>query len=284
LTDEFEFSGGFSMGEGTYRVDLLVIDSSTRVLKKRWEVKAARNHDERNVQVAMPPMTVSSLYNRSWDGKMAADGKGMRVTILLDAAPRDPRATRLRAWDRAMLIDSVSSILRQIPTESVRLVAFNLDQQRELFRDDQLDRPGLMRLSRSLRELELGTVSYGTLKNHHGWAAMLSGLTNQETAAEEPSDVVIFLGPMIRNGEKIPAELFTAGKSRRPHFYYFEFLPMWHRGSEFPDAIVHVTAACGGTTLKIHTPGELGQAIQKLLDQTHKEQLRQPFPLSSSNQ
>jgi hypothetical protein len=284
LTDEFELSGGFSIGEGNYSVDLLVIDSGKRMLKKRWEVKAARNHEERNVQIAMAASTAAPLFNRSWDGKMTTDGKGLRVTILMNAAPRDPRATRLRAWDRAMLIDSVSSILRQIPTESVRLVAFNLEQQRELFRDNQLDRPGLMRLSRSLRELELGTVSYGTLKNHHGWASMLAGFTNEEVEAEEPSDVVIFLGPMNRNLDKVPVELFTAAKTKRPHFYYFEFLPMWHRGNELPDVIAHATSARSGTTLKIHSPGELGQAIQKLLDQTRKEQLRQPLSLSSGNQ
>jgi hypothetical protein len=284
LSQEFEFSGGFSMGEGHYAVDVLVVDSSTRVLHKHWDLRAVRTHDERNVQVAMPALTAAPLYNRSWNGKMTADGKGLRVTILLNAAPRDPRATRLRAWDRAMLIDSLSSMLRAIPTESVRLVAFNLEQQREIFRDERLDRPGLGRLGRSLRELELGTVSYSVLKNHGGWAEMLSSLTNQEVEAEEPSDVVIFVGPMSRNLGKVPAEYLTPAKGRRPHFYYFEFLPMWRRGNELPDVISHTTSARSGTTLKIHTPGELGQAIQKLMDQTRKEQSRQQLVISSGIQ
>jgi hypothetical protein len=283
MSNEFELSGGFSMGEGNYTVDLLAIDSNTRVLRKTWEIRSFRNHEERNVQVALPERTAATLYNRSWDGKMVGDGKGLRVTILLNAAPRDFRATALRAWDRAMLIDSVSSILHQIPTESVRLVAFNLEQQREIFRDDKFDRQGLMRLARSLRALELGTVSYSALKNRRGWAEMLSGFTNQEVATDEPSDVVIFLGPMNRKFEKIPPELLTPAKSKRPHFYYFQFLSMWRRGNELPDAITHATSARNGTTFKIHSPGELGQAIQKLLDQTRKEQPRQSPALSAAN-
>ncbi len=200
LSQEFEFSGGFSMGEGHYAVDVVVVDSSTRVLHKHWDLRAVRTHDERNVQVAMPALTAAPLYNRSWTGKMAADGKGLRVTILLNAAPRDPRATRLRAWDRAMLIDSLSSMLRAIPTESVRLVAFNLEQQREIFRDDRLDRPGSRTSGkRSLRELELGTVSYSVLRRIMealGGDAFQPWTNQVKWRPDEPSDVVIFVGPM----------------------------------------------------------------------------------------
>ena len=39
----------------------------------------------------------------------------MRLTILLDAAPVDPRSLKLRAWDRTFLLDSVASVLREIP-------------------------------------------------------------------------------------------------------------------------------------------------------------------------
>ena len=118
----------------------------------------------------------------------------LRLTILLDAVPMNPRSLKLRAWDRAFLLDSISSVLREIPSESVRIVAFNLDQQEEISRDDNFDRSGLARLSHALRKVELGSISYHKLSQPQGWSEMLTRLSKDELEAEEPADAVIFLG------------------------------------------------------------------------------------------
>lgn len=267
LRNLIEISGGFSLGEGEYEVDLLVTDNGERTLRHHWKVKAARNHSEREVQMVMKPDTVAPVSTRPWDGKSVADGKRVRVTVLLDAAPTNPYAQKLHAWDRAFLLDSLSSLLRQIPWESVRLVAFNLDQQREIFREDMVDRSSFFRLARELRELELGTVSYSVLKRQQGWADLLANMTNKEIEADKPSDLVIFLGPVTRIAQKIPAEILDPPKSNSPRFFYLEYYPAWRQGSEFSDSINSLTAARNGSTIKIHSPGELARGIQRMLGQ-----------------
>jgi hypothetical protein len=47
-----------------------------------------------------------------------------------------PRRTKLRPNDMVTLMSTVSSLLDRVPTKNVRLVIFNLDQQRELYRQD----------------------------------------------------------------------------------------------------------------------------------------------------
>jgi hypothetical protein len=267
LNSYFEMSGGFTLGEGDYSVDLLVVDSFDRLTRSHWKLKAARAHGEQDIQVTMRTLTAAPLASRPWDGKLVEKGQGFRLTVLLDAAPREASALRLRAWDRVFLLDSVASLLRQIPCESVRVVAFNLDQQREIFRDDHFDRAGFRRLSRSLRELELGTVSYSVLKTQQGWADLLANMTNMEVNAENPSDAVIFLGPVTRIMQKVPPSNLTPARNNSPRFFDLEYIPYWRAGSEFPDAIHHVTVSRNGTILKVHSPAELARGIQRMLEQ-----------------
>jgi hypothetical protein len=266
LDDHFELSGGFALGEGDYTIDLLVADSTERFLQTHWKLKTVRGRGEEQVPLTMPAHTAGQLSSRPWDGKLTGKGQGLRVTVLLDAAPRDPNSIRLRVWDRTFLLDSVSSLLRQIPCESVRLVAFNLEQQREIFREEQFDRTGFRRLGRALRDLELGTIEYAVLKRQWGSAELLANLTNREVQAEAPSDVVIFLGPVTRLMHRVSVADLEPANNNRPQFFDFEYFPAWMGGGEFPDSIHHVTIARNGTVLKIHSPGELARGIQKMLE------------------
>jgi hypothetical protein len=156
-------------------------------------------------------------------------------------------------------------VLRQIPCESVRLVAFNLDQQREVFRQDRLDADGLRKLDGALRKLELGTISANVLRDQDGWSDLLAHVSNEEVSAGDPSDLVMFLGPTARITGKVRKEILAAPKSAKPQFFYLEYFPMWRRGAEFPDSIHQLTNERGGTVLKIHNPGEFAGAIQKVL-------------------
>jgi hypothetical protein len=267
---EISASGVIALGEGKYVVELVLMDNNERVLRKRWKATAVRKRDEKKVQVTTQPFTATAVSARFWSGKPASPGSGIRLTILLDAAPMNPRSLKLRAWDRAFLLDSISSVLREIPSDTVRVVAFNLDQQEEIFRDDNFGRSGLARLSHALRKVELGSISYHKLGRPQGWSEMLTRLSTDEVEAKEPADAVIFLGPATRLSDKIPKEALTLPKDKKTRFYYLEYFPSWRRGYEMPDAIHHFTAAqCDGMVLKIHSPGEFATAIHKLRTELH---------------
>jgi hypothetical protein len=266
---EISASGIIALGEGKYTAELVVMDDRERVVQKKWSAKAVRKHDEKRVQVTTRPFTATPITSRFFPNKLATPGSGIRLTVLLNAAPVNPKALKLRAWDRAFLLDSVASVLREIPYDTVRVVAFNLDQQEEIFRQDDFDRAGLAGLARALRKLELGSISYRKLGEPQGWSALLTRLSKDEVEAKNPADAVIFLGPTTRISDKIPKEGIALPKQKRTRFYYLEYFPAWRRGNEMPDAIHHFTAECDGTVLKIHSPAELATAIQRLRADLH---------------
>ena len=92
---------------------------------------------------------------------------------------------------------------------------------------------------------------------------MLASLVNEQLVESESSDAVIFLGPTLRVSRKTPSEILKTGRPAKPRFYYFEYFP-W-QGGDFADSIEHLTGALHGTTFRIHSPGEFGKGMQKLL-------------------
>lgn len=283
LKQYVEMSGGFAVGEGHYQIEVLVADQrANRTSRKRWSTHVARPNRQGVSVVSVPAGTVIPIEERPRPIQMDTSGKGLRLTILLDAAPLNPRSPSLRAEDRAFLLGSLSSVLKQIPCASVRLRAFNLDQQRELFSQDQFDDAGFIKLARSMEDMELGTVSTKVLQQHHGAVEMLLDYANQELLAADPSDAVIILGPHTHYFAEIPRGMLKGRETPNPHFSYFEYFPgifgrlenagvLERRGvtrrGEFhePDTLSSLTKRLEGTVYEISSPADLANSIHKML-------------------
>ena len=259
---EIEFSGAIGVGIGKYKVETLLVDDHNRVQRKSWSVNVAPRGKEKSVEPAIRPNRISALSVPLWEHTRRSAEAGRRLTVLLDAAPMMPWSLKLRAWDRAFLIGSLSSLLRQSGATEVRVVAFNLDQQRVIFRDDDFENDGFVKLNRALQALELGTVSYHSLQRGTGWADLLVNLVNAEVTGDDSSDAVVFLGPNIRIMDKIDPEALRTRADIGPRLYYFEYFS--HFGYEFPDSIHHLTNACRGTVFKMHSAADFAASIAKL--------------------
>ena len=273
LKQKVDFSGAFSAGEGRYLVEVLIVDKGTyRMSRTRWTVNVARKHKERQVPLNVSEHTVIPTTFLPWNGQLKPNGQGLRVTVLLDAAPIYPFALKLRAWDRSFLLSTLSSVLAHIDCESVRLVAFNLEQQKEIYREDQFGESGFEKLALAIRNLELSTISYQTLENREGFLDLLLRLANSERVAANPSDVVIFLGPQSRFYERAPVQISHSAGEGNPKFFYLEYMPPWVRGAEFPDSVESVTKAFAGTSYKLHSPPELANALGKISAQVERQE------------
>jgi len=164
-------------------------------------------------------------------------------------------------------------LLEHVPAASVRLVAFNLDQQRELYRKDRFLLRDLPAVADAMSRTELSLVDVSVLQNKRGHVEELAGLVNQEIRSEAPPDVVLFLGPASRYPDKIPQESLEKPVDGGPHFLYFQLMPALRGGRggiaamappTLPDSIRHAVSRLGGKTTVIRTPGDLAKAIERL--------------------
>jgi hypothetical protein len=263
---EAEVGGGYLVGEGKYKVTWKLQDETGRVCRKEWSFQAKRSRSESKVRVAMEPNTAAPISAWVAGGKRATDDAApIRLTILMHAAPATPRRTRMSARDRFWLLGTLSSLLERLPTRSVRLVVFNLDQQKELYRQEDFQTGAFQDVAQSLDSLELGRVDYQVLQNQRGHVELLADMVNQEVGAAQQSDVVLFLGPMSRYFDKIPDSILSRPTGAAPRFFYFQYRPpIMRMESTLPDLIHSAVSKLKGKTLIIHTPGDFAKGIDQV--------------------
>jgi hypothetical protein len=260
--------GAFAVGPGRYKVELLVIDRHGRSFSKRWKLKTS-TPSKQAVASELGPLTVRPLAADNWSGQL--DPKGVRLTVLLDATATSVTAAKLR--DEAfLLLQLLASLLRQVPCQWVRIVAFNLDQQREVFRQENFDAAGFAKLSAALRQVQFSTVSYQALQRR-SWSKFLLRITEEQISANNPPDAVVFIGASTHFMEKVPKELRESLVPGPAHFFYFEY---YGYRVPLPDAIDYLTHNLKGTVFRINSAKEFGKAIQKMLAQLGANQTSEP--------
>jgi hypothetical protein len=263
-SNEVEVGGGYLLGEGRYAVSWKMTDDAGRVCRKEWRVEAKRSHGEGKVKVAMAPNTVNSFSSWTVGRGNTDDAPPIRLTVLMHAAPNSPRRMRMAARDRILLLGTLSALLERLPTSSVRLVVFNLDLQRELYRQENFATSGFNDVAQSLDGLELGLVDYHVLQNRRGHVDLLADMVNQEVNAPQPSDVVLFLGPMARYVDRMPDSVLEKPPGSTPKFFYFQYRPMMRMESTLPDVIHSAVSRLKGKTVIIHSPGDFAKGIDQV--------------------
>ena len=263
---EVEVGGGYLIGEGRYQVTWKLQDETGRVCRKQWKFEAKRSHSESKVKVAIEPNTVAPLSTWVAGGQRARDDAApIRLTILMHAAPTSPRRTRMNARDRFLLLGTLSSLLERLPTKSVRLVVFNLDLQKELYRHENFGSGGFNDVAQSLDGLELNAVDYTVLQKPKGHVELLADLMNQEVAAAQPSDVVLVVGPMSRFVDKVQDGMMVKPGGSAPRFFSFQYRsPMMRMQANLPDVIQSAVSKMKGKTVIINTPGDFAKGIDQV--------------------
>ncbi|HYP06478.1 MAG TPA: hypothetical protein VER03_09655 [Bryobacteraceae bacterium] len=257
-----ELGGGYVVGEGKYRVDMLVSDDEGRTCTKKWNLSAKLNRKEDDVPPGMAPGTVDEISLRKWmrSTKGPRGEEGYRLTVLMNVAPVMPRRLRLGAYDRVLLLSSFTSLIERIPLRSVRLVLFNLDQQREIYRDENFEPANFSRVAQALNALELGTVSYDVVKNRNGHIDLLSELM-EDARKDDRSDAVVFLGPKPWRFEKAPKSALPERSGNDPAFFYVQLRPFL-AAAALQDTIMSAVKHMGGKTFDVYSPGDFAEAIR----------------------
>src|SRR5450759_4800349 len=245
--------GGYLLGEGAYAVRWMMRDDTGRVCRKSWRVDVHLSRADRQVKVAMPPDTVWELTLRGLRtlGPSTDDTAPLRMTIFLHTAPLFPRRTRMRPNDMVTLMSTVSSLLERLPARSVRLVLFNLDQQKELYRKEGFLLRDMAQVSQAMTNIELGLVDFHVLQNKRGHVDLLADLVNREIEAQPPSDVVLFLGPQTRYFDRVPQASLEKPAGHGPEFYYFQIVPFLSPEAALGDSIKSAVSRLGGKTIQI---------------------------------
>jgi hypothetical protein len=218
-----ETGGTFLVGDGTYEVEAFAEDDLRRSCRGAWQIQVRRVGSERQLKSTTPPGVVEDLTS------MAPSLPGAkllpriaRLTVLMHAAPLSSNLSKLQPRDIQTLVDSLTSLLRELPAESVRLVAFNLDQRAIAFHKDGFEASQIGDLKAALEQMDLGKVDYRTLQQNPEPLDLLLRLAQEELGNPKLPDALIVLGPRTRMQKDVAANAMAKLAAAAPPIFFLQ--------------------------------------------------------------
>jgi hypothetical protein len=264
---EVEMEGSIDLGEGAYHVDWLMRDPGERVCSSYWDIEAALDDSDRDVSLMVPRGEVRATelepFREEAPVERIQQDRPLRVKVLLNFAPQRANSVVLRPLDVKALVSILRSVYREPRIGTFTVVAFNLQQQRVIFRQEAASRIDFPALGTAMDSLALGTVDVRLLGDKNGDTRFLASLVKREVAGDK-FDAVVFAGPKALLEENVPAEdLREMGQIDSPMFYMNYIL----NPQEVPwrDAIGNVVKFFRGAEYTISRPKDLWNALSEMV-------------------
>ncbi|HSW51022.1 MAG TPA: hypothetical protein VLH09_12650 [Bryobacteraceae bacterium] len=260
--------GGFDLGEGKFHVDWLMRDQAERVCSSYWDVESALSDRDKDVNLALAPGQIAASdfesFREDAPVERAQDEPALKVKVLVNFAPPNANSAVLQPLDRNALLSILRSITRDPRIGQFSLVAFNLQEQRVIYRQDDASRIDYAALGEALDSLNLGTVDVKRLSQKHGETMFLAELLQRETGGDSRPDALVFAGPKAMLGRNVPGEeLKKVGPVSYPLFYMnYNLHP---ETTPWRDAIGSVVRFFRGTEFTITRPRDMWFAVGEMI-------------------
>lgn len=263
--------GAFDLGEGTYQVDWLMRDRAERVCASFWRAEAALSSKEKELALTLEPGAVAEAAQDEFAEEPPTEkdysSNPLSVKVLVNFAPQNSNASTLQPADTAALVSILRTIHRDPRIARYSVVAFNLQEQRILYRQEPKDRIDFPSIGQALKGLQLGRVDISRLQNKNSDAEFLGALIQNEFKVrdgEPPPDGLIIAGPKVMLPSGIPADaLREVGETEYPVFYLnYNLTPQL---TPWRDSISQAVRYFKGLEFTISRPRELWSAVTEVV-------------------
>ncbi|MBS1856477.1 MAG: acetyltransferase [Acidobacteria bacterium] len=219
-----QLTGTFDVGEGKYHVDWLMRDRAERVCSFSWDAEASLPPKDKSMSLdieagAVKPVDTEPFKQEPPVPRSAGDN--LNVKVVVNFAPQDSLSAALQPIDTNALLSILRSIAREPRIGRFSIVAFNMQEQRVIYRQEESTQIDFPALGQALRTLNLGTVDVQRLSQKHGDTDFLASFLTQEVVdPKEQPDAVIIAGPKVSTEGNLPQDAFRqAGDMKYPVFY-----------------------------------------------------------------
>jgi len=266
--------GGFDLGEGNYHVDWLMRDRTDRVCSFSWDSEAALAVKDRSINLAIAPGQIQRADGEQFKEEppvqRTSNEPPLNVKVLVNFAPQNSASPALQPVDTSALVSILRSISREPRIGKFSIVAFNMQEERVVYRQEAVDRIDFPALGEAIGQLNLGTVDLKRLGEKHGDTDFLAGLVRTEvgSSASRP-DALIFAGPKVMLDSNVPQDaLKDAGDVNFPIFYMnYNLNP---QAVPWKDAISHTVHFFRGYEYTITRPRDLWFAVSEMVSRIVK--------------
>jgi hypothetical protein len=276
--------GSFDVGEGKYHVDWLMRDRTERVCSYFWDVDATLATKDSQLALEIPAGDVKAADKEPFREeppvpRTDADGP-LNVKVMVNFAPQNSQSATLQPLDVNALVSILRSINREPRIGKFSIVAFNMQEQRVIYRQDNTSRIDFPALGEALNSLNLGTVDLKRLSQKNGDTDFLANLITDEMKKDQP-DAVIFASPKVMLDANVPQDsLKQLGEVSYPVFYMnYNLNP---QANPWRDAIGNAVKKLKGFEYTISRPRDLGNAWTDIMSHIVKLKLGKQTSNASS--
>jgi hypothetical protein len=273
--------GTFDIGEGAYHIDWLMRDRGERVCSSNWDTEATLGTKDRPISLAIPPQAIQRADFDQFKEEPSAQrvpvdpavqlDPPLNVKVLVNFAPQNSLSAALQPLDTTALVSILRTLSRDPRIGKFSIVAFNMQEQKVIYRQDDAMHIDFPALGTALNRLNLGTVDLKRLSDKHGDTEFLTTLVRKEmTAAPQAHpDALVFAGPKILLDTNPPEEaLKDATDVDFPVFYMnYNLNP---QAVPWKDAISHTVHFFRGYEYTISRPRDLWFAVSEMVSKIVK--------------
>ena len=265
--------GAFDIGEGNYHVDFLMRDRAERVCSFYWDAEAELAPRDKQLVLMMAPDTIQAEDTEPFRDEPPVERPvtegPLNVKVIINFAPQDEHSATLQPLDTNALLSILRSIAREPRIHKFSIVAFNMQEQRIVYRQEDSDQINFPALGEALNSLNLGTVDLKRLSQKHGDTDFLTSLLTQEVSNKDHPDAIIFAGPKVMLDDSLPqASLDRLATVDYPVFYMnFNLNP---QANPWRDAIGNAVKHLKGYEYTITRPRDLWYAWSEIMSKIVK--------------
>jgi hypothetical protein len=280
--------GSFDLGEGKYHVDWLMRDRSERVCTAHWDAEASLAPKDKPMALdiaadAVQPSDPEPFKEEAPVPRDRADPP-INVKVMVNFAPQEAGSATLQPLDTNALVSILRNIARDPRIGKFSIVAYNMQEQRVVYRQESAAQIDFPALGQALTSLNLGTVDLKRLTQKHGESEFLSKLLTSEVKdSKDQPDAVIFAGPKIMLEDGLPPETLKQLADVKFPVFYMNY-NLYPQANPWRDAIGNAVKALKGAEYTISRPRDLFFSWSEIMGRIVKSKFGRTGSANASSQ
>jgi hypothetical protein len=274
--------GIFDLGEGKYHVDWLMRDRQNHVCAFFWDTNAKLPSGDRELELDIAANAAEATRTEQFleDPPVRREAtRLLNLKVVVNFAPQSQGSSAMRPIDTLALVTIMRRITREPRAGKFSVVAFNIQEQRVLYRQPSADRIDFPALGRSIKDVEPGVLNLKLLANKRGEVEFLTELIKAEMAASDRPDAIIFAGPKYLVTEGDPEDELRAAEAAGIPVFYLNY-NVNPQNTPWRDSIGRAIRVFSGKEYAINRPRDLFFAVSEMVNRIVESKQGSAGPVS----
>jgi len=269
--------GQFNVGEGKYHVDWLMRDRAERMCSFHWDSEASLPGKDKQMTLDIAAGAVQALDTEVFKQEPPIQREQkpapLNVKVMVNFAPQDANGSALQPLDTRALLSMLRSIAREPHIHKFSVVAYSMQQQKVIYRQDDAPQIDFPALGQAVKSLRLGTVDLKHLVQKHSDTDFLTQLvTNEMKDPKDSLDAVIFAGPKVMLDDGLSADTLKQFSDLKFPIFYMNYNAN-PQANPWRDAIGNAVRVLKGAEYTISRPRDLFFAWSEIIGRIVKSKV-----------